>query len=54
MYRALVTRLAADDLQRALDAAVAGDLDNLVAIFDAEVDWRGPDHGHWLWRRAPS
>jgi hypothetical protein len=54
MYRARVSRLTRDDLQRALDAATAGDLDELVSMFDSEVDWRGPEHGYWLWRRAPS
>jgi hypothetical protein len=54
MYPAFVAGLAANDLQRALDAAVAGDLNRLVSMFDAQVDWRGPEHGHWLWRRAPS
>jgi ketosteroid isomerase-like protein len=43
-----------ENLQRALDAAVAGDLDPLVGLFAPDLEWRGPSYGHLWWRRAPS
>jgi len=46
--------LASQDVQRAYDAAVAGDLDPLVGFFDADLEWRGFERGHLLWRTAPS
>jgi hypothetical protein len=50
----LVGHVDADALQHALDAAVAGDLDGLVAMLDPGLEWRGPEQGWWMWRRAPS
>ena len=54
LYRVAVAHLAAEDIERAYDAAAGGDLDDLVSMFDDEVEWRGPEYGHWLWRRTPS
>lgn len=44
----------ADRVQAAFDAAVAGSVEPLVALFDLELDWRGLTRGHLWWRRTPS
>jgi len=44
----------AQAIQRAYDAAVAGDLDPLVNLFDPDLDWRGIERGHLWWRSAPA
>ena len=41
-------------MQRAYDAAVAGDLDPLGDLFGEEIDWRGLQRGHWFWRSTPA
>ena len=46
--------LEGPDIQRALDVAVTGDLDPLVGLFAADLEWRGPEHGHLWWRKAPA
>jgi ketosteroid isomerase-like protein len=46
--------ISTEDVQRAFDAAVAGDLDRLVTVFDPELDWRGLERGHLWWRNAPA
>jgi ketosteroid isomerase-like protein len=46
--------LSAEDVQRAYDAAVSGDLDPLVGLFDPDVDWKGLQRGHLWWRKAPA
>jgi hypothetical protein len=46
--------IASDGLRRAYDRAATGDLDPLVALFGAELEWRDVERGHLLWRRAPS
>ncbi len=46
--------MSTEELQRAYDAAVAGDLNLLVDLFDPELEWRGLEKGHLLWRRAPA
>jgi ketosteroid isomerase-like protein len=40
--------LSTDDIQHAYSAAVAGDLDPLVALLSPDLEWRGLDLGHWL------
>jgi hypothetical protein len=45
---------AADPIQGAYDAAVGGNLEPLVALLSADLEWRGLERGHWVWRRAPS
>jgi hypothetical protein len=42
------------EIQVALDAATAGELDSLVALFDPDLDWRGIQRGHLWWRHAPA
>jgi ketosteroid isomerase-like protein len=49
-----VTGLGPEDVQHSFDEAVAGNLDRLVALFSADVEWRGLEHGRWFWRKAPS
>jgi ketosteroid isomerase-like protein len=46
--------LGPTEIQAAFDAAVSGDLDPLVALFDANLDWRGLERGHLWWRHAPA
>ncbi|MGI9079843.1 MAG: hypothetical protein ACR2GF_03330 [Acidimicrobiales bacterium] len=41
-------------VQAAFDAAVAGDLDPLVSLFDPGLEWRGAVRGHLWWRHTPS
>ena len=40
-------------VQRAFDAAIAGDLEPLVAMMAPDLEWRGVELGHLWWRRAP-
>jgi ketosteroid isomerase-like protein len=44
----------AQQIQRAYDAAVTGDLDLLVGLLDPELDWRGFERGRLWWRTAPA
>jgi hypothetical protein len=44
--RTMGTMLDAETVQRAFDAAVAGDLDPLVSLFAADLDWSGLERGH--------
>jgi ketosteroid isomerase-like protein len=46
--------ISTEEVQQAYDAAVAGDLDPLVTLFDPELDWRGLERGHLWWRKAPA
>jgi ketosteroid isomerase-like protein len=49
--------MSATDRQRvqdALDAAIAGDVDPLVALLAPDLEWRGVERGHLWWRSAPS
>jgi ketosteroid isomerase-like protein len=46
--------LPVGQIQAAYDAAVAGDLDPLVALFDPELEWRGLERGRLWWKRAPA
>jgi len=50
----LMEPAAAHPIQRAYDAAVAGDVEQLVALFAPDLEWRGLERGRWVWRRAPS
>jgi ketosteroid isomerase-like protein len=43
----------AEQVQRAYDAAIAGDPDALVELFHPDLDWRGLERGHLWWRKAP-
>jgi hypothetical protein len=46
--------IEAADIQAACDAAIAGDVGPLVAMFDDDLDWRGQERGHLWWRHAPT
>jgi ketosteroid isomerase-like protein len=41
-------------VQAAYQAAVAGDVEPLVAMLGPDLEWRGVTHGHLWWRRTPS
>ncbi len=41
-------------VQAAFDAAISGDLEPLVSLFDPRLEWRGVRRGRLWWRRAPS
>jgi ketosteroid isomerase-like protein len=41
-------------VQAALDAAIGGDVEPLVALFAPDMEWRGVGRGHLWWRHAPS
>ncbi|MDQ2827363.1 MAG: hypothetical protein M3Y04_10470 [Actinomycetota bacterium] len=41
-------------VQAAFDAAIAGDVEPLVALFDPQLEWRGVRSGRLWWRRTPS
>ena len=41
-------------VRQAYDAAVAGNLEPLVALFDPDLEWRGVTRGRLWWRRTPS
>jgi hypothetical protein len=43
----------AQNLQRAYDEAVAGDVGPLVDLMHTDLDWRGLERGHLWWRKAP-
>ena len=40
-------------MQQAVAALGRGDVEPVVALMDADVDWRGPTQGHLWWRTAP-
>lgn len=44
----------AERTQAAFDAAIAGDVDALVSLFDASLEWRGVTSGRLWWKRTPS
>jgi ketosteroid isomerase-like protein len=46
--------LDTETVQRAYDAAVAGDVDPLVALFAPDLDWSGVEKGRLWWKRAPA
>jgi len=46
--------LDAGTVQRAFDAAVAGDVDPLVGLFSPDLDWSGLERGHLWWKKAPA
>lgn len=41
-------------IQTAFDAATAGDLEPLVSLLAADVEWRGRTRGRLWWRHTPS
>jgi ketosteroid isomerase-like protein len=41
-------------VQAAFDAAIAGDVEPLVALLAPGVEWRGVERGHLWLRSAPS
>jgi ketosteroid isomerase-like protein len=41
-------------VRRGFEAWARGDVDELVALLDPEVYWRGIERGHLWWRRAPT
>lgn len=41
-------------VKAAYDAAIAGDVDQLVTMFAPSMEWRGATRGHLWWRRTPS
>ena len=41
-------------IQQAFDAAIAGDVEPLVALLSPDLEWRGIERGHLWWRHAPS
>jgi hypothetical protein len=43
----------ASDIQGAYEAVGRNDIEPLVALFDADVDWWGVEHGFLWWRKAP-
>jgi hypothetical protein len=49
-----VGSIRADDVQGAYDAAAAGNLEPLVSLLGQDLEWRGLERGHWLWRKSPS
>jgi ketosteroid isomerase-like protein len=49
-----VAALGPAEIQAAFDAAISGDLDPLVDLFDPDLDWRGIERGHLWWRHAPA
>jgi ketosteroid isomerase-like protein len=44
----------AEVLQHAFDAAVGGDVDPLVELFSADLEWSGLERGHLWWKKAPA
>ena len=46
--------LTAAQIQAAYDAAIEGDLDPLVGLFDPALEWRGLERGRLWWKRAPA
>jgi ketosteroid isomerase-like protein len=49
-----LSSIDAGQVQSAFDAAVAGDVEPLVSLFDSSLEWRGVSFGHLWWRRTPS
>lgn len=49
-----MTSTAAERVQAAYDAAVTGDVSDLVSLLHPDVEWRGTSRGHLWWRHAPS
>jgi ketosteroid isomerase-like protein len=49
-----VGSINSEDVQRAYDTAAAGDVEPLVALLHPDLDWRGLEHGHLWWRKAPA
>lgn len=49
-----MTAVGRDEVQAAFDAGVGGDLGPLVDLLGPDLEWRGIERGHWLWKRAPS
>ncbi|MFN2503451.1 MAG: hypothetical protein ABR540_04330 [Acidimicrobiales bacterium] len=43
-----------DRIQAAFDAAVGGDVEPLVELLDASLEWRGMTTGHLWWRHTPN
>jgi ketosteroid isomerase-like protein len=41
-------------IQAAYNAAIAGDVEPLVALLAPDLEWRGVERGHLWWRSAPS
>lgn len=46
--------VGAFEIQGAYDAALAGNLDRLVGLFDPDLHWKGIERGHLWWKHAPS
>jgi ketosteroid isomerase-like protein len=40
-------------LEHALEAMNRGDVDEVAALLDPDVDWRARPHGHLWWKQAP-
>jgi hypothetical protein len=53
-YLGGVASLGASEIQAAYNAAIGGDLDPLVSLFDPDLDWRGLQRGHLWWRHTPA
>jgi len=45
---------AEETVQAAYDAAVAGDVEDLVSLLHPDLEWRGTARGHLWWRTTPS
>ena len=41
-------------VQAAYEAAVSGDVTDLISQLHPDVEWRGTSPGHLWWRRTPS
>jgi ketosteroid isomerase-like protein len=41
-------------VRQAYETATAGDVSELVALFDPDTVWRGVERGRLWWRNAPS
>src|SRR5262249_32473343 len=50
----IVAEVGSEQVQAAYDAAVVGAVEPLVALLSPELEWRGIERGHWLWRKAPA
>lgn len=49
--------MTTDELERvrhAYETANAGDVSEIVGLFNPDTEWRGVERGHLWWRRAPS
>ncbi len=49
-----MTATTEERVQAAYDAAVRGDVSDLVSLLHPDVEWRGTSRGHLWWRRTPS